>query len=286
MSRRGKGPREDEHDGELPAAYEGPEVLSALLRHVGSPHDAHEVAERFARAQSEGSDRSSVIPGLFPSEPRFDSPEHARRLYANLFGLWARLASGGGVTGDAPASGGGVQGDAPASAEASSPVAAPAPVALAPAPLPERGLAPGTELPPEVIEAVWKHLASAPQGDVTRLRDRFANGQPDLAAWLDAVELPDAGALAALDLAFEAWVMFDQAFGERLRAVEFRELRALEADPPALEDEQPAFAAYVGEQLDLLVDEDPAFDPAAREGVERVAEVVGGALTRAVQLLS
>jgi hypothetical protein len=274
MSRRGKGPREDEHGGELPGAYEGPEVLSALLRHVGSPHDAHEVAERFARAQSEGSDRSSVIPGLFPSEPRFDSPEHARRLYANLFGLWARLASGGGV-----------QGDAPASAEAS-PVAAPAPVPPPPVPLPERGLAPGTELPPDVIEAVWRHLASAQQGEVTRLRDRFANGQPDLAAWLDAVELPDAGALAALDLAFEAWVMFDQAFGERLRAVEFRELRALEADPPALEDEQPAFAAYVGEQLDLLVDEDPAFDPAAREGVERVAAVVGGALTRAVQLLS
>jgi hypothetical protein len=273
MSRRGKGPHEDERGDELAAVYEGPDVLSALLRHAGSPHDAHEVADRFARAQAEGTDRASVIPGLFPSEPRFDSPENARRLYGNLFGLWARLASGAGVQDDAPAT--------PDAAAAASPQP-PAP----PVPLPERGRAPGTELPPEVIEAVWKHLASAPQPEVTRLRDRFANGQPDLAAWLDAVELPDAGALAALDLAFEAWVMFDQAFGERLRAVEYRELRALEADPPALDEDQPALAAYVGEQLDLLVDEDPAFDPAAREGVERVAAVVGGALTRAVQLLS
>jgi hypothetical protein len=269
MSRRGKGSREEAggHGPELPAVYEGPEILSALLQHAGSPLDAHEVAERFSRAQAEGTERSSVIPGLFPSEPRFESPEQAQRLYGNLFGLWARLADGLGVADDAP------RPEAPA-------------VTSAPPPLPERGLTPGAELAPDVIEAVWKHLASASERDLARRRDRFGNVQPDLAAWLDEVALPDAAALAVMDLAFEAWVMFDQAFGDRLRAVEFRDLRTLEADPPRLDEEQPAFAAYVGEQLDLLVDEDPAFDPAAREQVERVAAVVGAALTRAVQLLS
>lgn len=272
MSRRGKGPRDEGrgHGSELPGVYEGPEVLSALLRHAGSPHDTHEVADRFARAQAEGSDRSSVIPGIFPSEPRFDSPEQARRLYSNLFGLWARVADGLGIQDDAPAR---------------PDVAEPAPPPPPP-PLPERGLAPGTELGPEVIEAVWKHLASAPERDVSRRRDRFANVQPDLTAWLDTVALPDAGAIAVMDLAFEAWVMFDQAFGDRLRAVEFRELRTLEEDPPELGEEQPAFAAYASEQLDLLADEDPAFDSAAREQVERIAAVVCTALTRAVQLVS
>ncbi|HYG70272.1 MAG TPA: hypothetical protein VD838_21525 [Anaeromyxobacteraceae bacterium] len=274
--------------------YEGPEVLSALLRSAGSPHDADEVAALFSRAQADGEDRSSVIPALFPDEPRFASPDAARRLYGNLFGLWARLAAGLGVADDAPAA-------AEPGADRSSvlrqaqdertlsPESGSAPLrspGSASAPLPERGLAPGDEVPAEVIEAVWKHLAAAPGAELSRLRDRFSNAQPDLAAWLDSVELPEAGAAAALDLAFEAWVMFDRAFGDRLRHVEYRDLRALEAGPPALDEHQPAFAAYVGEQLDLLTDEDPGFDPGAREGVERVAAVVAGALTRAVQLVS
>ena len=57
--------------------------------------------------------------------------------------------------------------------------------------------------------------------------------------------------------------MFDQAFGERLGAVEYRELRALEKEPPPLEASQPALAAYVAEQLDMLADEDPELTPEA-----------------------
>ena len=258
MSRRGArspGPS-------IPAVYEGPEVLTALLQRAGSPHAAEEVAERFARAHAAGEDRSSVIPGLFPDEPRFEGPDAARRLYGNLFGLWARVAAGLGARDDAPA------------------VVAEEPEAAA---LPERGAVRGAVLPADVVEAVWKALAAMPAREVARRRDRYQNAQPDLAAWVDAVELPESGVAAATDLAFEAWAMFDHAFGDRVRTVAFRELRSLEDEPPALDATQPALAAYVAEQLDILAEEDRAFDEAARAEVERALAAAAAALTDAVQ---
>ncbi len=255
--RRGKG---EVAPGGFEPVYEGPEVLTALLARAGSPHGAEEVAAVFQRALRAGEPRSAVVPTLFPEEPRFESPDAARRLYQNLFGLWERLAAGRGVHDDAPE-------------------AVPEPEAP---PLPERGALPGSTLTAELVEATWKYLAAAPPREVQRRRDRFQNAQPDLAAWLDAAPLPEAGALAATDLAFEAWTMFDQAFGERLRAVEYRDLRALEQEPPPAEEVQPALAAYAAEQLDALADEDPAFDAAARAAVERVVATVTAGLTEAV----
>jgi hypothetical protein len=242
--------------------YEGPEVLSALLARAGSPHDAAAVAETFARAQQAGEPRSAVIPGLFPQEPHFASPEEARRLYANLFGLWARLAAGLGPHDDAPEV-----------------VPEPPP----PPPLPPRGVAPGNALTAEIVEVVWRHLAAAPPREVQRRRDRFANAQPDLFAWLDATPLPESGALAALDLAFEAWTMFDVAFGDRLATVDFAEVRTFEREPPPLEETQPYLAAYAAEQLDILADEDRAFGEAERAQVEKTIAVVVAALTAAVR---
>lgn len=242
--------------------YEGPEVLSALLARAGSPHDAPGAAAIFARAQEAGEPRSAVIPALFPQEPRFDSPEDARRLYSNLFGLWARLAAGLGPHDDAPEV-----------------VPEPPP----PPPLPERGASPGDVVPADVVEAVWRHLAAAAPREVQRRRDQFQNAQPDLVAWLDAAPLPEAGALAALDLAFESWAMLDQAFGDRLGTVEWKELRAFEEEPPPAEASQPALAAYAAEQLDLLADEDPAFGAPERAQVEKVGAAALAALTRAVR---
>jgi polyprenyl P-hydroxybenzoate/phenylacrylic acid decarboxylase-like protein len=89
--RRGKG--EDAAPGIAPV-YEGPEVLSALLERAGSKNRAEDVVAMFTQAQAAGEPRSAVIPGIFQDEPRFESPEAARRLYSNLFGLWARLAAG------------------------------------------------------------------------------------------------------------------------------------------------------------------------------------------------
>lgn len=243
-------------------AYEGPEVLTELLRRAGSSVPAEEVAERFAQAQAQGADRSEVIPGLFDEEPRFQSPDSAKRLYANLFGLWARVEAGLGPWDDAPEV---------------------TPEAPAPPPLPPRGAFNGNELCPELVEAVWKHLAALPDREQQRMRDRFSNAQPDLSAWLEQVDLPEGGGLAAIDLAFETWAMFDTAFGERLAPVEWKDLKALEAEPPPVESEQPALADYVAEALDTLAEEAPELDASERAQVERLAATVSAALTRAVQ---
>jgi hypothetical protein len=247
-------------DGAEPqtGGYEGPEVLTALLLRAGSPHGAEEVADHFRAACAAGEPRSDVIPSLFPAEPHFETPDAARRLYANLFGLWERVAAGLGPDADEPVA------------------------VTPPSPPPERGNVDGRVLPPPFVEAAWRWMASLPGREVTRLRDRFQNLQPDLDAWLGEVELPETGGLAAHDLVFEAWVMFDRAFDDRLGDVEWKELRELEGEPPALESVQPALAAYVGEQLDNLQDEEPDFGPPERAQVERVIAAAGAALTRVV----
>jgi hypothetical protein len=246
----------------LPPIYEGPEALTALLARAGAALTAEEVAARFAAAQQAGEPRAGVVPALFEQEPRFGSPEEARRLYGNLFGLWDRLASGRGPHDDAPEV-----------------VPEPPP----PPPLPPRGEADGTELTPALVDLAWRWVAAAPPRQVARLRDRFANVQPDLAAWIDTVPLPESGLLAATDLSFEGWVMLDTAFGDRLAAVEWRALRELATEPPALETTQPAFAGYAAEQLDLLEGEDAAFTAEARAQVERVVSTVVAALTGALR---
>jgi hypothetical protein len=256
MVRRSKGGAPTKAP-ELPHEYEGPDALSALLARAGSPYGAEEVAQRFQLAQSAGEERSDLIPALFPDEPRFESPDEARRLYGNLFALWDRLASGLSVAEDAPAP------EAPASQKAT---------------LPPRGAARGTQLPSAVVEAVWKYLDALPDRERRRLHDRFEGSQPNVVAWLDALALPDEGTLAAHDLVFETWAMFDVAFGERVTAVEFRELRARESEPPPLEASQPALAAYVGEALEMVAEEEPGFGAAQRAQVERVLATVADAL--------
>jgi hypothetical protein len=256
--------RRGQQDGPgVAAVYEGPEVLAALLRKAGSPHSTEEVAERFQKAQAAGEARSSVIPALFPEEPRFDGPDEARRLYGNLFGLWARLAAGLGPHDDAPE-------------------VVPEPPAPEAEPLPERGVQPGDVLAPEIVEGIWRLLAGVSPRELQRRRDRFMNAQPDLAAWLESLPLPDVGILTLQDLAFEAWVMFDHAYGERLAMIEFRDLRELEKEPPPLGEVQPALAGYLAEQLELAGDEDPSFDAASRAQVERALAAAAAALTAAV----
>ncbi|HTN53046.1 MAG TPA: hypothetical protein VML50_11625 [Anaeromyxobacter sp.] len=263
MARR-RGREEETAVPGIAPVYEGPEVLDALLRKAGSPNGGEDVVAAFLRAQAAGEPRSAVIPALFPEEPHFASPDEARRLYGNLFGLWARLAAGLGAHDDAP--------EVVPTAEGT-----PLPT------LPERGALRGRKLPASLVEAVWRNLASLPAREQQRHRDRFQSSQPDLTAWLETVPLPESGALAAQDLAFETWAMLDQAFGERLRAVEYRELRALNDEPPRIEAVQPAAAAYAAEQLDVLADEDASFDPPARAQVEKALAVLVAALTDAVR---
>jgi len=248
----------------LPREYEGPEALSALLARAGSPFTAEEVAERFRVAQGAGEERSDLIPAIFPDEPRFDSPDDARRLYGNLFALWDRLKAGISLAENAPI-----------------PPAEPPLAAVRPH-LPPRGTARGTQLGSAVIESVWKYLDALPERERRRLHDRFEGSQPSIVAWLDGVPLPDEGALAAHDLVFETWAMFDAAFGDRVTAVEFGDLRALESEPPPLEASQPALATYVAEALDLVAEEDPGFGAPQRAQVERVVTAAADALAEAL----
>jgi hypothetical protein len=250
--------------------YEGPIVLSSLLARAGSPHDAEAVAERFRAAQAEKAERSDVIPALFEDEPHFASPDEARRLYGNLFALWDRLARGMTVA------------DEPAEVTPL-PVPLPRPtIAPVAATLPPRGETPGVLLPVRLVEAVWKHLDALSEREQRRLRDRFENAQPNVTAWLDAIPLPDSGAAATHDLAFESWAMYDVAFGDRVETVSFQTLRATHPEPRPLETTQPALAAYVREALDLVAEEDAAFGGAARAEVERVIATLAEAFSDAL----
>jgi hypothetical protein len=245
----------------LTPIYEGPEVLGALLARAGSPFDVDEVAARFTAAIAAGESRAAVIPSLFEEEPRFASPEDARRLYANLFGLWGRIADGRGPHDDAP-------------------VVVPEPPA--PPAMPERGSANGCSPTSDIVDAMWRRIAAAPEREVQRLRDRFANSQPELLAWLDELVLPDAILPAVHELAFETWAMFDQCFGERLGVAAWSALRSLEREPPPLEADHPSLAAYVSEQLDNMGDEDANFGAAERAQVERALAAAVAALSDAV----
>jgi len=250
--------------------YEGPVVLTALLARAGSPYDAPAVAERFLAAQAEQAERSDVIPALFEDEPHFSSPDEARRLYGNLFALWDRLARGMSIADEAPA-------------PVPPPVPLPPPmIAQVAVTLPPRGETPGFLLPVRLVEAVWKHLDALSERERQRLRDRFDSAQPNVTAWLDAIPLPDAGAAAAQDLAFEAWAMFDVAFGDRVDTVAFQTLRATHPEPRPLESTQPALAAYVREALDLVSEEDGTFGPAPRAEVERIVATLAQGFTDAL----
>lgn len=264
MSRR---PRKDPPPGGVAPVYEGPEVLGALLTRAGSPFDVDEVAARFAAAIAADEKRAAVIPTLFEEEPRFASPEDARRLYANLFGLWARIVDGRGPRDDAPEL-------------APEPTPPPPPATL---PLPERGTVPGSSPTSDVVDGVWRQLAASAERDVRRLRDRFANTQPELDAWIEELDLSDPAVVPVHELAFETWAMFDQCFGERLGVAEWGELRSLESEPPPLEADHPALAAYVSEQLDNLSDEDANFGASERAEVERALAGVAAALSMVVR---
>ena len=257
-----KLPPKDPPPSGLTPIYEGPEVLDALLARAGSPFDVEEVASRFADAIAADERRSAVIPSLFEDEPHFAAPEDARRLYANLFGLWARIASGRGLRED----------DAPEAA----------PQPPEPPPLRERGSCDGTSPPADVVEAIWRQLAAAPERELRRLHDRFTNAQPEVLAWIDELPLSDSALSTVHDLAFETWVIFDHCFGDRLGVAAWDELRGLEREPPAVEVDHPALATYVAEQLDNLGDEDASFSASDRAQVERALAAVTTALSSAV----
>jgi hypothetical protein len=260
MTRKTRRPAQTPAPGIVPI-YEGPEVLGALLQKAGSPFDVGEVAARFAAAIAAGERRAAVIPSLFEDEPHFDAPEDARRLYGNLFGLWGRIEEGRGPHDDAPEV-----------------------VAEPPVPeLPERGTASGITPPSDIVEGMWRWIAAAAPRALQRLRDRYANTQPELSAWLEEQAVAPRAWVPMQELAFEAWAMFDHAYADRLGVAGWPALRELQREPPPLEADHPALAAYVSEQLENLADEDDAFGAEERAQVERAIASVAAALAGALR---
>ncbi len=236
--------------GRLSRAYEGEAALDALMQASGGRLSAREVAARFRAALSKGGEAGEVIPALWDGEPRFASPDLAARTYANLLGLWGRLAAG----------------------------LPPEPAEARKAPEPQRERAPAPEpvaegpLTDAFVEAAWRYLADLPPRELERLTHRFENLEPDLSEHARLEMAEDPAADDADTLVFELWAMLDLARPQRRRrAVSRADLKAAasRSDSP-----EPALERYVGEALAeaQLDDERPLTD-------EQASRIRGVALT-------
>jgi hypothetical protein len=244
-------PRDRDRDAELPRVYEGAELLAALLEAAGSAVPVDALKSAFLDAQAHGARPDQVFPALFETEPHFPTPEHARRLYGNLFGLWDRLARG-------------VR-DEPRAAEP------PPPAEPVPPPPPIEG----RELPDAFVEAALGALTTLPGKERTRQRDRFEQKESELCEALRLLRLSPGAEQAGLDLAFELWLLCGWALGARAGHAAFGRLRA-----PAPAGTQPALERFVAEwlgeaELDddepLTAEERGKLEPFLRQAAELLA---------------
>lgn len=251
------GRRDRDEGGELPRVYEGQEVLAELLAIAGSKAGVDEVKELFREALATQQTPSSTFPELFEAEPRFPSPELARRLYGNLFGLWSRVARG---ILDEPRG----QVEKPQEPE---PVPPPQPIA-------------GAELPDDFVEAAFAALTTLPAKERQRQRDRFEQRESDLVEVIRQLHLAPEAELAGVDLAFELWLICTWALADRVGRTDFSSLRA-----PAPKGAQPALERYVAEWLaEAEVDEEEPLsaedrarlEPVLRAAAELLAPVPAG----------
>jgi hypothetical protein len=215
-----KGPRAPD----LERFFEGQDALSALLIRAGSTHNASTCEALFAEAAKAGQSPAAVFPTLFKAEPRFASPDDARRLYGNLFGLWDLVASGRSMPRSAP------------------PAPEPRPPVERPAPME------GDRADARFVEAAWKYLADLPQKEAARLRDRYEETQTHLAEFVREVSPPREPAADTADaIAFEIWAIHDLAFGPAPRRASQKRLAELHRQPIA--PTQEAIATYAFESL-------------------------------------
>lgn len=218
MSRsREKGPDFVHH-------FEGAQTLDGLLELAGSPCDTAEVLVRFQAAHAEGDASADVIPTLFEEEPRFGSPELARRLYQNLLGLWDLVEEG-----------------QPVRLEEGPREPRPKKVK----PLPPVHFAPG-EPSPEFVEAAWRYLEDDEKAR-TRLHHAFDNKQDGLLGALDGAGLTDEGYAAAHHLLFELYAMLELGWPAGVASVAPEEV---EGDSGAVASPVPvALQSYADEAL-------------------------------------
>jgi hypothetical protein len=226
--------------------FEGAQTLDGLLDLAGSPCDTAEVLARMRAAHAEGRPHSDVIPTLFSEEPRFPSPELARRLYQNLLGLWDLVEEGKAVRLEE-------EGPRPPRPKKEKP-AQPAPF--------------HPEVPSgEFVEAAWRYLEDDEKAR-TRLLHAFENRQDGLLGALDAAGLTDEGYGVARHLLFELHAMLELGWPPGLSFV----------DPAALEKDSDAppvpdtLQTYADEALfEAEQDEEHPLSP---EELERVRTLV------------
>lgn len=198
----------------LERKYEGPEVLQDLLTRSGCELTVDDVREEFHAAVEEGTQANEVLPLLWELEPRFDSPEMARRTFVNLFGLWDEVEAG------------------------FSDELVVLPVEQDPdAPLTQR-----------YVDHAWAKLDALSEKDARRARDRYENVHGDAPAWLfeQLAHLSQTAVETALELCFELYWIAEDARGDRVPRANRAALEAAHAETDDLEEEpEPALAALV-----------------------------------------
>lgn len=177
--------------------FEGAQVLDGLLELAGTSHDSLTVLAHMRQAHAEGRPSQEVIPSLFGGrEPRFESPELARRLFQNLLGLWDLVQEGKQVRFE----------DGPRPPRPKKQKTEP------PTPF-----APG-EPDTAFVEGAWRYLEDDEKGR-TRLHDAFENKQDALLGVLDAAGLTDEGYGVARHLLFELHAMLELGWPQGLASV-------------------------------------------------------------------
>ena len=247
--------RRDRQAPELSRVYEGAEVLGACLEAAGSTMPIAVLKDVFAAAQQEGAVPGEVFVALFAEEPRFESPEAAKRLYQNLFGLWDRVARG----------------------DSGEPVGG-RPVAVEkPAPLPPPDEVEGTEIPEAFVQAALGALATLAEKERAKQRDRFEQRESAACERIRLLQLSAAGEEAALELAFELWLLCTWALGARAGRTDFARLGAGELAPA-----QPALGHFVGLGLgEAELDDDEPLSADERARIEPLLHRVAAMLAPA-----
>jgi hypothetical protein len=188
--------------------FEGRAALDELLSMAGAKVDTEGAAALFAQAVEEEASAAETIPLLFDGEPTFEHPELARRLYQNLLGLF-----------DAVEQGGPLRLDSPPPKERKLKPAPPAP------------FAPG-EPDQAFVEAAWRYLEDAQQGDLKaleRLTHAFENRQDALLQHLEEQGLSEAGYAHARYLLFELFAMLELGWPQGVAPIALADLRGSEA---------------------------------------------------------
>ncbi|QSQ20570.1 hypothetical protein JY651_35820 [Pyxidicoccus parkwayensis] len=224
--------------------FEGAQTLDGLLDLAGSPLDSAAVLARMQAAHAEGTPYKDVIPTFFEEEPRFPSPDIARRLYQNLLGLWDLVEEGKQVRLD--------DGPRPPRPKKVKPVQ--------PAPFHPK------EPSAEFVEAAWRYLEDDEKAR-TRLMHTFENRQDALLGALDAAGLTDEGYGVVRHLLFELYSMLELGWPPGLTSVS---PSALEADTDAPPPPQP-LQAYADEALfEAEQDEEQPLSSEELEAVRRL----------------